>query len=164
MDITIDIRDVVAFAQRSANAPQIIREEIEAALTKSGFAVEGKAKELAPYNYGALRDSIVPQMRYPQMVVSAQKNDYAPVMEFGRSPNSTMPPDAPIRDWLQRKRKLTGDERTDDGIVYRKRLAIAKYGIKGRFYMRGSFEYNMPRIRSFFELAGMNIRRRALAE
>lgn len=163
MDMAIDVRQAVAFAQRSRNAANIVRQELTSALEKSGRAVEGTAKELAPINEGFLRDSIAPHLQYPNMIVSAQK-EYAPVMEYGREAGKPMPPDEPIRYWLQRKRMLTGDEAADNSLVWRVRMGISKNGIKGRFYMKRSFEQNQNRIRQFFDLAGASIRRRALAE
>jgi hypothetical protein len=160
MEMIYDMREVILFAQRSQRAPIIVKEELTAALLKSGLAVEGTAKELAPINFGLLRDSITPSLQYPNMIVSAQKDDYAPVMEYGRTPGARMPPDGPIRQWMQRK----GLDHTDDGLVYVIRRAISVNGIKGRRYMARSLERNAPRIRTFFTVAGSNISRRAYTE
>lgn len=162
MEMIVDVRDVIALAQRSQQAPTIIKEELTMALQKSGLAVTGDAKELAPIDEGYLRDSITPEIKYPNVVVSSDKQ-YAPTMEFGREKGKPMPPDGPIRAWAYRVGILDGVEESKiDGVVFLIRRAISKNGITGRRFMRGALEKNRTRIQSFFQLAGANIARRVM--
>ena len=75
------------------------------ALDRVGYAVEEKAKGLAPVNYGRLRASIGHQIsegRIPDWVRIGTNVHYAPYMHFGRKVPSKMPPLAPLKLWAKR--------------------------------------------------------------
>lgn len=152
MEYQVDLREVLAVATSLSNSGPVIDREITTALTKSGLVVEGRAKELAPYDMGKLRQSITTQVRSDSVLIGpggvAEK--YGPTMEFGREKGKPMPPPGALVGWLIRNNM-------DPKLDYVIRRSIARKGIAARRYMRDSLEQNKPRIDAFFQEAARNI-------
>lgn len=89
MEIRIDITEVVQLSKNIAGAPAIIQDEMTEVLRLAGYAVEGRAKELAPVDTNRLRNSITPDVKYPVLTVGSDV-EYAPYQELGtQNPDGT---------------------------------------------------------------------------
>lgn len=88
--------------------------------------------------------------------------NYADVIEEGRRPNSTPPPQGKIYDWLKIKRIklrnasgqfITGTEDDYRHAARRIAIAIGKNGIEGIHYMKEAIEDTEPEFKERFEAA-----------
>jgi hypothetical protein len=102
-------------------------------LTKAAEVAEIKAKNEAPKATTSMARGIIPKISTTKAVVSNPRNlDYYHVMEKGRRPGGGMPPLAAIRRWAAVKG-------ISQNAVYPIARAIARRGIKGRFFMRQGY-------------------------
>lgn len=100
--MTIDASEIEAFAAKSAGAASLLGRKFERAGRQSGFAVMGRAQQLAPVDTGNMKNQIGPpevsrigasgvQVR---VAASAQSEDgypYPYVIEHGRGPIEAAP-------------------------------------------------------------------------
>lgn len=104
----------------------------------------------APRDTGNLQRSIAgdvrPLMGWVHIVGTAKP--YAPVMEFGRRAGARMPPPEALAGWARRH-----GFGTSRGGLFILARAIARRGIKGRFFMRRAFRATQRAVPS--ELAKM---------
>lgn len=124
-------------------APNIVASAFKKAIAKSAFAVESKAKELAPIQYGFLRGSIHTQGPdvYKDNVVAVVGTNikYAPYQEYGTGiyggSGLITPKKAKVLAWKGR-----------DGKWH---FAKAVKGVKGKFYFKQAKEYAQPIMTKF---------------
>lgn len=123
-----------------SKAREVVNREFGLALERTGFLIEGKAKEYAPRNYGNLAGSIntdKPTFLQDNITVRVGTNiHYAPHLEYGTRPH--MPPLLPLREWA--KRKLG-----NPNLAYAVARSIAKRGTQARnFFKRAREEAIAP--------------------
>lgn len=90
------------------------------------------ARQGAPRDTATLQRSIVREVQ-PLMARIYSPLVYAPVMESGRAAGSTMPPPDALAGWAARH-----GFGTDKGTLFVLARAIARRGIKGRFFMKAA--------------------------
>lgn len=98
------------------------------------------AREFAPVDTGRLRNSITGEVRFNQINntvegVVGSNLVYAPYMELGTRPH--FPPLSALQTWARR-------HGTNAFVVAR---AISRRGLKGRFFLRDSFNKNKSQIK-----------------
>jgi hypothetical protein len=119
---------------RTVRDPALVARPLREELDQLSLLAQARVREGAPKDTGALRRSFLREVRplgarvYSQLV-------YAPVMELGRRPGARMPPPEALRGWA--RRHGFGTSRSALFVLAR---AIARRGIKGRFYMRAAAE------------------------
>jgi hypothetical protein len=112
--------------------PEIYRVPMAKMFNRLGNQARDIAVRTAPKNSGELHRSIKADIKPLSARVFSTAN-YAVPVEVGRRKNSRMPPLEPIRAWLRSKRK-------DPRLAYVVARAIARRGIKGRFFMKAAFQ------------------------
>lgn len=155
-DFRVDASELVEMGRSYAQAGPIFLEELAKARDRSMYLIEGKAKSLAPSSTGTLQRSITGQ---PRSIAGATGfavgtgTTYARYVEEGRRPGS-MPPVAPIRDWVVREarygRKIKHldirDQAAVDRVTYLVRWRIFRRGIEPRPYLVPAFTENLPTV------------------
>ena len=112
-------------------SPEIITNVMVPIMKKTLIQISAETKVNTPVDQGRLINSwrmrVVPLSGGVRGIFGTDV-EYAPAVEVGRSPNSTMPPVPPLErwGWLHFNKKGTG---------YALALAIAKRGIPGRFML-----------------------------
>lgn len=105
---------------------------IRAAIRDMTLFAEKEAKSNAPRDTGALARDIRAEVKPLSGRVHMPRNlEYFRVQEEGRKPGAKMPPPSELRGWARRH----GFD-TSPGALFILARAIARRGIKGRFYMR----------------------------
>jgi hypothetical protein len=125
-------------------------------LELSTKTMEGEIRPLTPVGVSSrLRNSIASQVvgTFPGSLVgkvgSTLKDEvYPAVMEFGRRPGAKMPPPSALERWVHLKLGVPAE--VQRGVAFTVARAIARRGIKGRFFMRQGFEKSKARIVTFF--------------
>lgn len=116
---------------------------MESAMRKATMIVAADAKRNAPVDTGRLRASITPEVRNTwgstvEGIVGSNVK-YAPFMELGTRPH--FPPIAALETWARR-------HGTTAFLVCR---AIARRGLKPRYYLKKALESNVKRVVECFE-------------
>lgn len=101
-------------------------------LNELSLVAQTAARNAAPKDTGTLKRSIVRDLQ-PLMARVYSPLGYAPVMEYGRAPGSAMPPPDALAGWAKRH----GIPASALFVLAR---AIARRGIKGRFFMKAGTE------------------------
>lgn len=110
--------------------PQLYAPAVRQLIARLALTTERAAKAQAPTDMGALRRSIVSDLRPTSAKVYTPLH-YAASVEYGRRPGSMPPPQALI-GWMRRHRM--------DGSPWALARSIARRGIKGRFFMRAGLK------------------------
>lgn len=119
--------------------PKIITRPLEKLLTDLGLLAQRVARQQAPRDTATLQRSIGLEVK-PLYATVATHLVYASVMEFGRRPGARMPPLKALEGWARRH----GFDKDSIFVLAR---AIARRGIKGRFFMKKAaiaVEKDMP--------------------
>ena len=112
--------------------PQIYREPMAEMFQTIAAIGERTAKQRAPRDTGALKRSIHSDAQPMSARIFSMKA-YAMPVEFGRRKGARMPPPNALRGWARRK----GGNPNLAFVVAR---AIARRGIKGRFFMKAAHQ------------------------
>lgn len=142
-----------------ALSPGIIDGPMRDLLGKSAREGLRSAHAAAPRDTGALRRSLSAETHPLQArVYTRRPAAYFPVMEFGRRPGAKMPPPQQLRGWARRH-----GFPTSPGALFVLARAIARRGIRGRFFMRAgaqSVRQRLPEwLRTMGESIGVNFER-----
>lgn len=131
---------------------QIAALPLERAIFKSVVDMQGTARQEAPVFRGILRNSIDTEVKdegrlsiVGRVFSNLRSEVYPAVMEAGRAPGS-FPPIEPLKRWAH---LVLGDER----LAYPVARAIARRGIKGRFFMKKAYDKNKTGILAHFKKA-----------
>jgi len=136
---TITITGLKEAQDKLANIARELRgPAMDSAMRKATMIVTGAAKRNSPVDTGLLRASITPEVRHPfgntvEGIVGSNVK-YAPFMELGTKPH--FPPLAALATWARR-------HGTTAFIVCR---AIARRGLKPRFYLKKALEDNVKKV------------------
>jgi len=153
MTIELQIRtehaDVI---RRALKDPQMVMGPIRSFLQKSGFTVEGQAKENAPVDTGRLRSSITSRVAEHQVFIGSNV-EYAPYVEFGTDPH--FPPLDAMQPWARRHGFPAG--RSGAFLVAQ---AIARRGTRARAFLKPALESSAGAIKGFLGAAAREIERR----
>lgn len=127
MEIAIDFSALTALQAQLRKAPEIVREELLAAMTKADAMLLVAAKTLTPRASGQLKRSIISEERVKEFgvegLVGSPLNYVTPV-ELGTKPH--FPPIEPLIDWV--KTRLGVSEKEARGVAF---LVARKISVKG---------------------------------
>ena len=112
--------------------PQIYREPMAEMFQTIAAIGERTAKQRAPRDTGALKRSIHSDAR-PMSARIFSNKAYAKPVEFGRRKGARMPPPNALRGWARRKLG-------NPNLAFVLARAIARRGIKGRFFMKAAHQ------------------------
>lgn len=147
-EMTVDTRDLVRLAARSAAAAHAVHDELAVAMTRSTIMVEGDARILAPVDTGLLRRSITHEVqRTGEGVVGKVGTNvpYGRYVEEGTRPH--FPPVAAVAGWA-------GRHGIEPYLVAR---AIARHGTRARPYLKPALAKNLAAINDEFRRAATRI-------
>lgn len=125
--ITVKIEGLDKIVKK-LNDPTLIIGPLHRLLTDLGLLAQRIARQESPRDTVALARSIGLEVK-PLLATVSTDLAYAPVMEFGRGAGKKMPPPGVLAGWMSRHNIPAKFE----FVVAR---AIARRGIKGRFFMR----------------------------
>lgn len=126
--MTVDIRvNQADFDAAQRKLTTIARPALERVVQRSAPIAESLARQEAPRDTGGIAQSLHAQVRGLEMNVRSA-HPGALAVEFGRH-STQMPPVSALRAWASR-------HGIDDSAVFPIARAIARRGIKGRFFMR----------------------------
>ena len=120
-------------------SPKWLGQEIERGLENSALSVQREAQILAPVDTGRLRGSITYELDkapIPKFAKVGPTVEYGAFVEFGRRPNSAMPPVSALIPWLKRQ----GVSQNTESVAFLVARSIAKRGIKPKPYMRDGYK------------------------
>jgi hypothetical protein len=132
MPYTYDVKAVGLDEIVNKTKPELYRKPLHDMFLRLGNLARNIAIRKAPRNTGELQRSIMADITPMSARIFSIKN-YAVPVEMGRRKNSRMPPRGPIEAWLRSKGK-------DPRAWFVVARAIARRGIKGRFFMRAAYQ------------------------
>ena len=129
--IDLDLQGFAEFSALWQQAPEIVREELLAAITEADLLLEREVKERTPTGVGGtLRSSIFGrEMVLADNVIGEVGTmvSYAIPVELGTRPH--FPPIEPIKDWVRHKLGVAPEQ--VDEVAYRVARKIAARGTQG---------------------------------
>lgn len=168
--MTVDIPRLEEQLRKIEGYEGPFQRHLKTGMTETVTMIASKITPLVPVGVsGRLKNSIGSEVREEgigsvigKVGSSLKDEEYPAVMEFGREPGSMPPPDALVR-WVHVKglagvrsikthRRLGGKKQQADEdmqVAWMIARAIARRGIKGRFYMKRGLEAGkggIPRI------------------
>lgn len=128
MTLSAEVKGLEAL-QKKLRSP-LFKQPLRNLLSDAADIAEIKAKRAAPKDTSSMARNITPDVGSTKAKVSLPRNlEYYHVMEFGRKPGGKLPPLPAIAAWARRKG-------ISASAVFPIARAIARRGIKGRFFMR----------------------------
>jgi len=112
--------------------PELYREPMAEMFQTIAAVGERTAKQRAPRDTGALKRSIHSDAQ-PMSARIFSNKAYAVPVEFGRRKGARMPPPNALRGWARRKLG-------NPNLAFVVARAIARRGIKGRFFMKAAHQ------------------------
>lgn len=152
----IDIQGWAELEAAWAKAPQIVREELTAAMWQAELLLQREAQELTPVGIGGaggLRGSIHAQE--PEVLANAvigvtgTSLNYAQSVEVGTRPHWA--PIQPLEDWVRHKLGITGKEAAS--VARRVQFGIAQHGTPAVGMFHRSFNANRAQAATMFGAA-----------
>ena len=143
------VRIVGLEALRRKLAPALWERAVANLLRDAATLAEREARGQAPKDTSALARGITSEAK-PTTARVYTTLAYARVMEEGRKPGGRMPPPDALRGWMRRH----GMANVAPFVLAR---AIARRGIKGRFFMRAAFQKVQRSMPALIERAGADI-------
>ena len=157
MRLDIDASGIANLARAWKRAPEIVIEEMTAAVTGGSLLAEREIRERTPTGAtGSLKGSIRSETRVTATgalgVVSTSIGHAVPV-ELGTRPH--FPPVAPLADWAVSKLGVSREEAEGVGLAIARR--IAAHGTEGAYMFRDGFEAVRPQVERMFRDAARRI-------
>lgn len=164
-DFQIKTTDFAPLHAAMLQAPQIVAEELKAAVYESELYLQREIQEYTPVGaQGFLRESIFPET--PQLLgdtvlgVVGSPMRYAESVELGTKPHWA--PIQPLIDWVEQKLDIPADQ--SEGVARRIQYKIAHRGTKGSFMFKQAFDKGADTVNRAFEKAQGRIVRRLAAQ
>jgi hypothetical protein len=154
--IHIDTSDVEELAVALQAVPEIVAEEMTAAVWEAELLLQRETQELTPVGVGGgggLKGSIAARepVVLADTIVGAVGTSlaYAVPVEMGTKPH--FPPIAPLRDWAEHVLGVSGDEALS--VAWAVARKIARKGTEGAHMFERAFETNRAQVERIFEAA-----------
>lgn len=156
--LALDISNIVELDAAWRRAPDVVREELTAAMLESELLLLRETQEFTPVGaHGTLRQSEIAQ----DPVISSDtvigvvgtSLPYAPAVELGSRPHWA--PIEPILEWV--RLKLGISEKEAKGVAYRVQRGIAQHGTPAFGMFHRGLAKTQAQILARFALAGSNI-------
>jgi hypothetical protein len=153
----IDLGNLKDVQAALARAPQLVREELEAAVTEADLLLVREVQERMPTAHGTLRASVFNREEVSDTgvlgLVSTPLN-YAVPVELGTKPH--FPPVDALVDWVKVKLGVTS-EKTARGVAF---LIARKISLRGTAAQRPfglAFQAEEAQVRAIFDRAAARI-------
>lgn len=155
--LTTDTHELRAFADAMHRAPAAAADAVAVAAYEASEIMASFLRESAPEFQGDLRSSIQPgsSVRASLTSLSAESEvtagvPYALIQDVGRRPGR-MPPEAPIRRWVQLKADRTGSPLTERELrsaTFLIRRHIGRHGTRPTRYIDRGLQGAAPHVDS----------------
>lgn len=162
MEIAIDFSALTALRAQVAKAPDVVREELLAAMTEADVKLTAQVQELTPHAHGTLRGSMTHVERVREFGVEGHVGSplsYAEYVDLGTRPH--FPPVEALMDWVK-ARFGTQSEREARSIAFLIARKISRVGTKGQNIYGGALAHLAPEIRAIFAAAQERIAARII--
>lgn len=153
MDAQIDIQGWAELDTAWRKAPDIVREELTAAMWQAEMLLERETKELTPVGVGSaggLRGSIhaqEPEVLADSVIgVTGTALNYAVSVELGTRPHWA--PIQPLIDWVQHRLGITGEEA--EAVARKVQFGIAHHGTPAVGMFHRAFNANQVQVAMMF--------------
>ncbi len=151
--IAIDIVGLDEMRAAWAQAPEIARAELTAAMIEADRLLKGEVQDATPSSgHGTLRDSIfaVEQVSDTQIIgIVGTAQPYAIPVELGSKPH--FPPVESLIDWV--RVKLGVPEKEARSVAFLVARKIARTGTEGAFMFTNTFRRLEPAVQAIFARA-----------
>lgn len=160
--VTIDLRGALLLGK----GPEIVSEEMEAALYEATAYMERQVKKKTPQGVfgakGGLLSTIYGEVegkgtRVVKGVVGHQSK-YGDVIEHGRRPGKAWPPEGTLIRWIEETFGV--DELVAQRLEFVIRRKIGKKGFPGAFMFRDALDEGWPTLERIFQKHGFAIARK----
>jgi hypothetical protein len=152
MEISIDIEGLEELQGAWEQAPQICREELEAAMYEADTLVEREVSEQTPRAHGLLAGSLTSEVQVGEDNVIGMVGtsmSYAAPVEIGTRPH--FPPIEPLIDWV--RVKLGVSEKEARGVAFLVARKISRVGTQGAHMFERGFAAVEAGIEEIFQRA-----------
>ncbi len=160
MSVNIEMTGLSELERAWALAPEMVTEELTAAMWQAEMLLQREVQDLTPVGVGGaggLRGSIHAQD--PQVLANSVLGmvgtslAYAVPVELGTAPHWA--PIAPILDWVRQKLGVTDTEALR--VANAVRSGIAQHGTPAVGMFHKAFNANRSQVQRMFEMAGARI-------
>lgn len=148
MAVTIEIRIVGLERVVGKLQPSLYMPAIGRLLGKAALLGQREARDAAPYDTGALKRSILTEVK-PMSASVYSTLGYAAVMDLGRRRGAPPPPTSALLGWMRRH-----GFRGSPFVLAR---SISRRGIKGRFFFQKARNAVIQALPGFVAQAGREI-------
>jgi len=147
----------------------IMLDAITAAMYEATSFIEREVKKRTPVGVSGARGGLIASIhgevqrgtRYVKGIVGHQST-YGDVVELGRRPGKTWPPEGSLIKWIQVKLGVDAVKAKKLEFVIRRK--IGQKGIPGVFMFRNALDENWPKLEAMFQKYGFIITRAFNAE
>ena len=149
----------------SGEAPQIVQQNLDRAITEATLFLDAKVKANTPQGVGGAQGGLLGSIQsdvkgkgtplVKGIVMSAHK--YAEVIEKGRKPGKGVPRDV-LNGWIQKKLGITGEKELKSVAFLISRKIKAK-GFAGAHMFEKAATENWPAVQKIFDRYGLAITR-----
>lgn len=154
---TGNLKDLQAALER---APQIVREELETAVTEADLLLEREVQQRMPTAHGTLRASVFHREEVSDAGVIGLVStplDYAVPVELGSKPH--FPPVEALIDWVRQKLGVKS-EKMARGVAFAVARKISVRGTAAQRPFGLTFQAEEAQVRSIFDRAAARIAER----
>lgn len=152
MNASLDIQGWQELDSAFRRSPEIVREELLAAVTESDKLLEREVKDLTPTASGVSRASIFSREQVlgdGGIGVVGTSQPHVAYVEIGTRPH--FPPVAPLEDWV--RQKLAVPEKRVHGVAYLIARKIAQRGTLGVGMFHRTWAHQRDAVARRFALA-----------
>jgi hypothetical protein len=157
MEYEIDYSKLQVLQAALAKAPEVVREELGAAVTEADLLLQREVQDAMPVAGGTLRQSVFHEEEIQDTAVMglvATPLNYGPAVELGTKPH--FPPVEALIDWVRTKLHVT-DERTAKGIAFAIARKISRVGTPEQRPFGRVYQAQLPQVNAIFDRAGARI-------
>lgn len=162
MEIAIDFSALTTLQAQLRKAPDVVRQELLAAMTEADGKLEEQVKELTPRASGGLKSSIIGEEKVREFGVEGligSPLNYAMPVELGTRPH--FPPVDALVDWVKLKFGISS-EKEARGVAFLVARKISRAGTRGQNMFADSLRHLEPEIRMIFDAAQQRIAARII--
>lgn len=157
----IKLRLDVTGALLTGKGPEIVQNNLDAAITEAALFLDKQVKALTPQGVGGAQGGLIATIDHAVVGkgtplikgVVFHSSKYGDVIEKGRRPGKYVPVD-PLRDWIKEKLKIT-NEKELASVSFLINRKIKKHGFGGAHMFEKAFNKNVSEIQNIFDRYGI---------
>jgi hypothetical protein len=161
-DLRIDFAELTKLRGQMARAPEVVSQELLAAVTEADMLLEREVKDTWPVASGISRSSMTHVERVDGLHVEGfvgSSLNYVQPVDLGTKPH--FPPVEALIDWVRTKLGIT-NEKEARGVAFLVARKIAREGTKGAHAFESVLERMRPQLERIFAAAQERIAKRLI--